>query len=229
LMCLKFAGFSDPYRIFTEFPQLSDTSIVLFLDIAERSEKIPEPARGDALGLIQANVGIWQILARQGQIPTLQLDESWRSVLKPFAEVQSEGQVYDAGRLSLAQLFRAVAGSPSISQDEIVELLAGPLQSTAEGKKIHRELADKIRSVLDGQRLVSLDTLIPLGDALKQKADGVKPEEYLVHMAGELHEFQMPQPIFTSSERTQWAPTFYSTHHTDLEMRSNVRVSLLHF
>ncbi|MFZ1011613.1 MAG: hypothetical protein WAN65_32555 [Candidatus Sulfotelmatobacter sp.] len=227
LMCLKFAGFSDPYRIFTEFPQLSDTSIVLFLEIAERSEKIPEPARGDALGLIQANVGIWQILARQGQIPTLQLDETWRRVLKPFAEVRSEGQVYDAGRLSLAQWFHAVTGSPSISQDEIVELLAGPPQSTAEGKKIHRELADKIRSVLDGQRLVSLDTLIPLGDALKQKADGAKPEEYLVHMAGELHEFQMPQPIFTSSERTQWAPTFYSTHHTDLEMRSNVRAALL--
>jgi hypothetical protein len=46
-------------------------------------------------------------------------------------------------------------------------------------------------------------------------------------MASELHEFQMPQPIFTSSERTQWAPTFYSTHHTDLEMRSNVGAALV--
>ena len=60
-----------------------------------------------------------------------------------------------------------------MSQDGIVGLLAGPQQSSAEGKKIHRELADKIRSVLDGQRLVSLDTLIALGDALKEKADGV--------------------------------------------------------
>jgi hypothetical protein len=226
LMCLKFADFSDQYRIFNEFPQLSDASIVLFLDTAERAEKIPDPGRGDALGLIQANVGTWQILARQGQIPTPQLDESWQSVLKPFAKVRSASQVYDAGLLSLAQLFRAATGKPTISQDEIVELLAGPQQNTPEGKKIHRELADKIRDVLDGQRLVSLDTLIALGDALKAKADGATPAEYLLHMAGELHEFQMPQPIFTSSERTQWAPTFYSTRHTDLEMRSNVGAML---
>lgn len=227
LMCLKFADFSDQYRIFTEFPQLSDASIVLFLDMAERLEKIPEPARGDALGLIQANVGIWQILARQGQIPTLQLDESWQSVVKPFTKVRSESQVYDAGRLSLGQLFRAATGSPALSQDQIVELLAGPQQNAAEGKKIHREVADKMRAVLDGQRLVSLDTLVALGDAFKEKIDGGKAEDYLLHMAGELHEFQMPQPIFTSSERTQWAPTFYSTHHTDLEMRSNVGAALV--
>lgn len=227
LMSLKFAEYSDQYRIFTEFPQLSDASIVLFLELAERLGKVPEPVRGDALGLIQANVGIWQILARQGQIPTLQLDESWQSVVKPFAKVRSASQVYDAGRLSLAQLFHAATGSAAVSQDGIVELLAGPQQSTVEGKKIHRELADKIRTVLDGQRLVSLDTLAALGEALKEKADGTKPEEYLLHMAGELHEFQMPQPIFTSSERTQWAPGFYSTRHTDLEMRTNVGSALL--
>jgi len=227
LMCLKFAEFSDLYRVFTEFPQLSDASIVLFLNTAEFLEKTPDPVRGDALGLIQANVGIWQILARQGQIPTLQLDESWQSVVKPFAKVRSASQVYDAGRLSLEQLFRAAIGTTAVSQDEIVELLAGPQQNTAEGKKIHRELADKIRSVLDDQRLVSLDTLIALGDALKQKAGGVKPEEYVLHMAGELREFHMPQPIFTSHERTEWAPAFYSTHHTDLEMRTNVGAVLL--
>jgi hypothetical protein len=227
LMCLKFAGFSDQYRVFTEFPELSDASIVLFLETAERLEKLPDPVRGDAFGLIQANVGIWQILARQGQIPTLRLDESWQTVVKPFARVRSASQVYDAGRLSLAQLFSAATGSAAVSQDAIVELLAGPQQNTVEGKKIHRELADKIRLVLDGQRLVSVDSLIALGDALKAKAQGVQPGEYLLHMAGELHEFHMPQPIFTSNERTQWAPSFYSTHHTDLEMRTNVGAVLL--
>jgi hypothetical protein len=222
LMCLKFADFSDLYRIFSEFPQLSDASIVLFLDTAERLGKIPNPVRGDAFGIVQANIGIWQILARQGQIPTPQLDETWQSMVRPFAGVRSAGQVYDAGRTSLEQLFRAATGSPAISQDEAVELLAGPRQSTAEGKKIHRELADKIRSVLDGQRLVSLDTLVALGNALKEKANGKPPQEYLLHMAGELHEFQMPQPIFTNSERTEWAPSIYNNHHTDLEMRTNV-------
>ena len=104
----------------------------------------------------------------------------------------------------------------------MIALLAGPKQSTAEGKKVHRDLADKIRSVLDGQRLVSLDTLIVLGDSLREKAAGKPPEEDLLHVADELHEFQMPQPIFTNTERSDWAPTFYSNHHTDLEMRTNV-------
>jgi len=226
LMCLKFGDFSDQYRIFSEFPQLSDASITLFLDIAERVGKIPNPARGDALGIIQANIGIWQILARQGQIPTRQLDESWQSVVKPFSRARSPSQVYDASRISLVRLFRSVTGSSAVSQDEIVELLAGPQQNTAEGKKVHSDLADKIHSVLDGQRLVSLDTLIALGDALKEKADGKPPEEYLLHMAGELHEFQMPQAIFTKSERTEWAPTIYNNHHTDLEMRTNVGEAL---
>ncbi|MGA8502081.1 MAG: hypothetical protein WB683_11065 [Candidatus Sulfotelmatobacter sp.] len=222
LMCLKFGDFSDQYRIFSEFPQLSDASILLFLDIAERVGKIANPARSDALGIIQANIGIWQILARQGQIPTLQLDESWQNVVKPFSRVRSASQVYDAGRISLARLFRSVTGSSAVSQDGIVGLLAGPQQNAAEGKKVHRDLADKINSVLDGQRLVSLDTLIALGDALGEKADGKPPEEYLLHMAGELHEFQMPQPIFTNSERTEWAASIYNNHHTDLEMRTNV-------
>jgi hypothetical protein len=222
LMCFKFTNFSDQYRIFSEFPQLSDASIVLFLETAERLEKISNPSRGDAFGLMQANVGIWQILARQGQIPVQQLDESWQNVVKPFARLRSEGQVYDAGRISLAQLFRAATGSPAATQDEIVDLLAGPQQSTAEGRKIHAQLANKIRAALDGQRLVSLDTLIILGDALREKANGKPPEEYILHMAAELHEFQMPQPIFTNSERTEWAPTVYNNHHTDLEMRSNV-------
>ncbi len=76
--------------------------------------------------------------------------------------------------------------------------------------------------MLDAQRLVSLDTLIALDDGLKNRASGNPPEEYLFHLADQLHEFQMPQPIFTNSERTQWAPTFYNTHHTDLEMKTNV-------
>jgi hypothetical protein len=222
LMCEKFGAFSDQYRIFSEFPQLSDASIVLFLDIAERVGRIPDPARGDALGIMQANIGIWQILARQGQIPALQLDESWQNVIKPFSRVRSASQVYDAGRTSLVRLFRSVPGSSAVSQDEIVELLAGPQQNSAEGKKVHRDFAAKIRSVLDSQRLVSLDTLIALGDALRVKADGKPPEEYLLHMADELHEFQMPQAIFTSRERTEWAPTVYNNHHTDSEMRTNV-------
>lgn len=141
----------------------------MFLETAEALNSVPNAVRGNALGTFQANVGIWQILARQGQIPNLRLNDSWQQVIKPFARIRSAPQLYNAGRASLEELFRSVSGQPRVSQDEIIELLAGPRQTTAEATGIHKELAIRIRSVLDGQRLVSLDTLVALGDALSAK------------------------------------------------------------
>ena len=226
LMSQKFADYSDQYRLFCEFPELSDASISLFLDTAEQLGRIPHPVRGNAFGMMQANIGIWQILARQGQITRSELDDSWQNVIKPFSHARSASLVYDAGRTSLAELFLAATGRSTVSQDEIIELLAGPLQTTPEGKKIHGEIADRIRSVLDGQRLVSLDTLIALGDGLKDKANGKPPQEYLFYLAGELHEFEMPQPMFSKNEREEWAARVYNNRHTDLQMRSSVGAAL---
>jgi len=53
---------------------LNDTSIILFLNTAEALETVPNAVRGNALGVFQANVGIWQILARQGEIPGERLE-----------------------------------------------------------------------------------------------------------------------------------------------------------
>ena len=225
-MTLRFTDYSDQYRIFSEFPELSDASILLFLNVAEQLGKISSPVRGNAFGIMQANIGMWQILARQGEISSAELDNSWQNVIRPFAKVRTSVQLYDAGHSSLGQLFRALPDHAVASQDEIIEALAGPPQSTPEGKKIHRELAARIRSVLDAQRLVSLDTLLTLGDALGEKAKGKEPEEYQLRKADELREFEKPQAIFTSSERAEWAERVYSTRHTDVQMRSTVAGTL---
>ena len=222
LLARKFEEFSDQYRIFSEFQELSDASIVQFFETAEALGNLPNPVRGNALGTFQANLGIWQILARQGQISNLQLNDSWQQVIKPFAKIRSAAQLYDAGRASLTELFRFPTGEVKVSQDEIIELLAGPRQTAAEGMKIHRELAIGIRSVLDGQRLVSLDTLFTLGDALTQKGQGKSLSDYVIHRAGEIREFEMPRPIFTSGERTEWAAGIYNNHHTEVQMRTDL-------
>src|SRR6202042_591702 len=142
--------------------------------------------------------------------------------IKPFAKIRSAAQLYDAGRASLTELFRFPTGEAKVSQDEIIELLAGPRQTTAEGTKVHREIAIGIRSVLDGQRLVSLDTLFTLGDALTQKGQGKSLSDYVIHRAGEIREFEMPRPIFTSGERTEWAAGIYNNHHTEVQMRTDL-------
>jgi len=222
LLARKFEEFSDQYPIFSEFPELTDESIVMFLDVAQRLNSVPTAVRGNACGLFQANVGIWQILARQGQISSSQLNDSWQRVVKPYAAVRSAAQVYDAGRSSLEELFRSSIGNATGSQDEIIELLAGPPQNSPEGRQMHREIAARIRSVLDDQRLVSLHTLLTVGDALTEKARGKQPADYVILLAGQTREFEMPRPIFTNGERTEWAAGIYNNHHTDVQMRTDL-------
>jgi len=221
-MARKFEECSDQYRLFSEFPELTDDSITLFLNVSQVLNDVPMSARGNAYGTFQASVGIWQILARQGQISSSHLDDSFQHVVKPFANVKSGGQSYDAGRTALAEIFRYSTGKPHGSQDEIIELLAGPEQTTAAGKEVHQEVANRIRSVLDDQRLVSLDTVVSVGDGLSEMARGNKPDDYVAMLASQTREFEMPRPIFTNGERTEWAAGVYNNHHTDSEMQTDL-------
>lgn len=226
LMASKFSEFQDQYLIFSEFPDLSDASIALFLKTASAVGKIPDHTlRGNAMGIFEANVSLWQILSRQGEIAEDKQDDSWRGMIRPFAHVSSAAQLFDVGSESLREVLRAATGKTNASQDEIVDLLAGPRQTSPEGQRIHRELADKIRAVLDDQRLVSLDTLLALGDGLStmtQPAGGSAASDRLAPLAEQLTEFQMPQPIFTRGERTEFTAGTYNDRHTELEMRTDV-------
>ena len=78
-----------------------------------------------------------------------------------------------------------------------------------------------MRSVLEDQHLVSLDTLYALNDGLNQMAQG-KPVDGMLPLAGELREFEMPRPIFTQSEKIDWAPRVYSTHHAELQIQTDL-------
>ena len=223
LMAGKFAQFRNQYPIFSEFPELSDASITAFLNTAEALNKISDHTlRGNAMGIFEANIALWEIMARQGEIPLSARDESWQGTIKPFSRFSSSAQLFDAGRTSLAHLLRAAAGEPRPSQDQIVDLLAGPRQTNSEGQRIHRELAERIRAVLDDQRLVSLDTLLALGDGLTLTPQGTPAGDMLLPLAEQLGEFQMPRPIFTNSERTTFTAGSYNNHHTDLEMRTDI-------
>lgn len=223
LLASKFAQFSNQYLIFSEFPDLSDTSITRFLSVAETLGRIPNHTlRGNAMGTFQANVGLWQILARQGQIRSANLNHSWEEVIEAFAKISSSAQLFDAGRNSLEGLLRSATAKPNSFQDEIIDLLAGPHQASPEGQRMHKELAGRIRSVLDGQRLVSLDTLLALSDGLNEMTQGAAASDRLISLAGELREFQMPRPIFTGRERTEWAEGTYNNRHTELQMRADL-------
>jgi hypothetical protein len=223
LLAGRFAYFGNQYLTFSEFPELTDVSIARFLNVAEVLGSIPNHTlRGNAMGIFQANLGLWQILARQGQIPNAGLNDSWLKVIKPFGKVVSSAQLFDAGRDSLGELLLAATGQRNNSQDEIIDLLAGPRQASPEGQRMRQEMANGIRAVLDGQRLVSLDTVLALGDGLNAMARGAAAGDGLIPLAGELREFEMPRPIFSSGERTQWATGIYNNRHTEVQMRTDL-------
>lgn len=223
LLAARFPRYSDQYLIFSEFPELDDASIAEFLNVAEHLTNIPNHyVRGNALGTFQATVGIWQILARQEQIPRASMNASWQRVIAPFGKVSTSPDTFDAGRASVRELLVVATGKPEASQDQIVDLLAGPRQTSAEATQVHQELADKMRLALDGQRLVSLDTLFTLGDGMHDMAQVKAANSRLVSLAGELREFEMPQPIFKNSERDEWGAGIYNNRHTDLEMRTDI-------
>ena len=223
LLAEKYADFGDQYLMFSEFPDLSDNSITRYMATAEALTKIPDRAlRGNAMGIFQGNVGLWQILARQGEIDRGQLNSSWMEMIKPFFEVSTSAQLVTAGRSSIEQVFRAATGKAGGSQNEIINLLAGAHQKTAEGQQVRMELANRIRAVMEDQRLVSMDTLFALDDGLRNPEQAAKRKDELAALAGELREFEMPRPIFTNSERSEWAAGTYNNRHTELQMRTDL-------
>lgn len=223
LLAEKFPLYGDQYPVFAEFHGLNNESITRFLAVAENLNQIPDRlTKTDALGMLQANLGLWQILARQGQIPDARLNDSWQKILNAFVTLHSSDQVYVAGRTALGELLRASTGKTYLPQDQLFALLAGPEQYNREAQQLRSEMAGKMRQVIEDQRLVSLDTLISLGDGLDQMAKGKEGADSLLPLAGELREFEMPKPLFTKSERTEFAAGLYSNRHTALQMRTDL-------
>jgi hypothetical protein len=219
----KFTLLGDQYPMFAEFHSLNDTSVSRFLAAADGVDQIPDRlVRADALGMLQANLGLWQILARQQQIPEASQNDSWQKIVNAFVSLRSSAQVYEAGRTSLAETLRAATGKTFLAQDQLFALLAGPEQTTKEGQQMRSEVASKMRQVIDDQRLVSLDTLVALGDGLSQMAKGNAVGDTLIPLAGELREFELPKPIFTTRERAEYAAGLYSNRHTALQMRTDL-------
>jgi hypothetical protein len=223
LLAEKFSRFGDQYLVFSEFNALNNDSITRFLSATEAVDSIPDDGvRADALGIYQATVGLWQILARQGQIPAADWNQSWQQAIHPFTGIHSSVQLFDAARRAVGEVFQAATGRSRLSQDEINSLLAGPKETSPEGRQVRRELANKIQSVLDSQRLVSLDDLFRLGDGLNQVAQGKPVAETLLPLSAELREFELPKPLFSKEERIEWYNAPYATPHIQSELQTDL-------
>lgn len=223
VLAQNFDRLGDQYLVFSEFSALNNESITKFLSVADAVEQIADVGvRAEALGIFQANLGLWQILARQEQISAADLNASWQRVIEPFADIRTYVQLLDATRTSLRGLWRAATGKTQLTQDEIIALLAGPEQTSTEGRQVRQALADRIRSVLTAQRLISLDDLFALGDGLNRMAQGNASGDSLLPFAAELKEFELPKPLFTPSERIEFIHGRYLTPHVQRELATDL-------
>ena len=223
LIAQKFAKFNHWFPIFAEFPELNDAAISGFVNAADQVDGISNPSlRANALGAFQAEVGLWQIFARQGQIPNDRLNASWMQTIMPYLSFKTSIQLFDAARTSLQATMQAAGANGVFTEDRIIDLLGGPNQDDPDSKRVHHEIADRIRAVLEDQRLVSLDALFGLFDGLAEMAHGAPVGNSLLPFAESLREFEMPRPIFTGTERSSWAPAVYTSRHTELQVRTDL-------
>lgn len=223
LLADRFSQYQEWYLTFSDFPELDDSAIEEFIKIADHVNSLsPQPLRANALGAFQADIGVWKILARQREIPASSINASWHRTLEPFATANDSIKLFDAARASLNSAITAAGGSANSTQDEVIDLLAGPAQNTPDGIRVHDELADRMRAVLNDQRLASLDTLFGLYDGLDSMAHGSASGDSLLPLAENLHEFEMPRPIFTGGERVAWSPLIYTSRHAELQVQTDL-------
>ena len=223
-LAAAYSKFDDWYPVFSEFPDLNDEAITRFIKVAEAVEQTKNMTlRANALGAFQANVGLWQILARQQQIPAAAMTESWLAMIQPFEKITTSLQLFDSARSSLGVILRAATPKPNDVSGDIIELLAGPPQESPDGVRVHTEVAGRMHAVLEDQRLVSLPTLFALSDGLaKMEQTGEKGSDELIALAGELREFELPRPIFTRGEKIAYAPGVYTSRHAELQIQTDL-------
>lgn len=207
--------FHAQYLLFTEFGALNDSGIDLFLRAAEHLDQIRSiNLRSNALGTFQAEIGLWQILARQREIPESSLDSSFQKLVRPFAKIDDETQLYETARSGYQGLCRAASGQSNLTEDEFVDLLAGPDPTNPLAAQVRQKIADQISSVMTDQRLVSLDTLFAAGQDLQEMAQGKSKANALLPLVSQLNQYEMPRPMFSTSQSIDWSYGLGNNSHT---------------
>jgi hypothetical protein len=232
LLADDFDRFRDQYKVFVEFHELDNESISRFLRAEKAVDEVSDSIlRPNAIGMFQATLGLWQILARQGEIPERLMNNSFQKVMQPFFKIGSSVELFDAGQIALNELLHSTdssslaqtaSGTGKLSQNQLIMLLAGPASVNPDDAPIRQELAARMRSVMEAQRLVSLDTLLGLGSGLHEMAAGKDMKNALIPLAEQLREFELPRPLFTSSERLMWATGMHNRRHAEEQIHTDL-------
>ncbi len=217
----------DQYPLFAEVPTISDETILAFLDTVHSINAIRDQGlRADAAGTSQALVGLWQIFARQQTIPAAQADPALAGILTPFAKIQNERDIFDAGQAGVRLLLKATNSPANASpQDRMIDLLAGAVPKDV--SDTHQQMIEDMIRVFEAQKLASLSDLFGLADNLDSVTRGEKLNTQLAQkLASRISEIQLPRSAMSGMEKNSMAFGYWTERHIDAQRKVNFRVAI---
>jgi hypothetical protein len=219
----EYRHYGSQYAIFNDAPDLSDKSILQFLDTAVSINKIKDPLmRADVAGTLQGLIGLWQMFSRQGSLPAAQADATFSGLLAGFAQVRGDRELFDAGRSGVKLLLQATGSTPEVNpQDRMVDLLVG--SSSSRDTESHNQVVEEMIRILEAQRTVSLNALFELADHLENLGKGGKINSALVNrIASRISEIQLPRSSLSGSEKNALAFGYWTEKHIEAQRKLNL-------
>jgi hypothetical protein len=234
LLVRDFKTMGAQYPLFAEAPSVSGATIEGYLEAAHNISQIHDILlRSDAAGMMQALAGFWQIFVRQrsiagGDADAALADTTLSAVIQPFAKIQSQRDVFEAGQKGVRRLL-AAAGAPGTGseQDHLMDLLAGTKAAGETGlSEEHQAMLQEMTRVFEAQRLVSLDTIFGLADHLESAAAGQKLDAGAARLAGRITEIQLPRTALGTRDRGESSSGYWTDRHIDAERKLNLRAAM---
>ena len=227
----SFRAYGSQYPIFSESRDLSDASILQFLDTAEAIAKIgPADLRADVAGTFQSLIGLWQIFVRQQTLPGNQADVVFSGLATSFARIRNDVDLFDTGRAGVKLLLGAIPRGQSTAgtsepQEHFIDLLAGA--SASAGLEARDQLVQELMRILEAQRIISLDTLFQLADHLESLSRSEKLNTALVNrLSGRISEIQLPRAALSDTEKNAISVGYWTEKHIEGERKLNLRAAI---
>jgi len=216
--------YSPQYALFSEGPEVSDSTIVAYLDSAAAIRDMHDNLlKADSAGAMQALAGIWQVLVRHKLIAASEEDATLSGLVTPFGKIKSSRDVFDAGRAGVALLLQA-SHSPAGAnpQERMLELMAGT--SAPRDAETMETLVSEMNKVFEAQKLVSLKTLFDLADHLESVSKGEKLNTALVNrLASRVSDLNLPRASLSAQEKNSFSFGFWTEKHIEAERKLNFR------
>ncbi len=222
-MIRSYPEHGEQFALYNDSPDLSEDSIVAHLDAMAALGKIGNfPRRANSIGMLQAQLSIWQVLRRNGSIPDSAADSSMRALLLLSQATSDQQDVFELGRDGVLALLEASGGDPETPQESLLGLLVGEAGPGEE--EARQEVLANVNQLLALQRLVPLKTLFDLADHLERVSRG---EAFNVAMANRLSanisDIRLPRSLLSVEEANAMAQGRTVERHIERQRSLNLR------